>query len=75
MNTLALLNVLATLAGQAAPIVALLQSSAQRGVPPTDEEVAALFAGDDTMAVTFQRHIDQAKAAEAAAGGADPVGG
>lgn len=68
-NGLALVNVLATLAGQAAPIIALLQTTKQQGREPSDEEVAALFAADDQMAATFQRHIDEAKAAEAAAGG------
>ena len=72
MNTTALLlNVLATLAGQAAPIIALLQTSHQRGTPPTDEEITQLFGDDDATAAIFQKHIDAAKAAEAAAGTAN----
>lgn len=68
MNALALLNMLATLAGQAAPIIALLQTTASQNRQPTDEEIDALFGQDDAMKSVFQQHIDAAKANEATGG-------
>jgi len=64
-NALLLLQVLSTIAAQAMQVTQLLQTTTAEGREPTDAEIDGLFADDDAARAQLQKHIDEAKAAEA----------
>jgi hypothetical protein len=67
-NALILLQILTTIAAQSVKITQLLQTTQMEGREPSQAEMDELFADDDAARALLQKHIDEAKAAEAAAG-------
>jgi hypothetical protein len=67
-NALLLLQILTTIAAQSVKITQLLQTTQMEGREPSQAEMDELFADDDAARALLQKHIDEAKAAEAAAG-------